>query len=487
MNDLNLHSQLPIADDVTRELPYALQPEKSVLSYILQDPQEFLTRAIEEGITESHFYLPQHQTLYSFVLDIFQENEEIEMIGLVQRLLDAGKLEKCGGAGYIVEINSYSFVGGHFDNHLHHIKNKYILRSLIRASNNTVAAVYEEPEDPSIILDEAERQILSIRESSSKEEDISNKAILREITKEMIERAQGNRPAATGVLTQFEDLDRMTGGFKPGELIIIAARPSMGKTSLLMNIIENMVIGQDLPSLVFSAEMPKKQILERLTYGLAGFSASIFLRGEKLTEEQGKKFKSATIKIANAPLFIDDKASPTINEIRAKARRMHRKHGIKVIGLDYLQLCKSTSKQAMGSREREISDISSGLKALAKELNIPIIVLAQLNRDAEKRTGKSKGRPQMSDLRESGAIEQDADVIGMLTRPAYYAATDAEKESLAGKAELIIAKNRNGGTGSVNMTFIENLMKFKSGAPIITTIIPNPVPAPVDNRFNRIR
>ena len=485
MNDLSLQKQLPIDDDVTRELPHALMPEKSILSTMLQDSQEYISTAIEEGVTEAHFYLPQHKELYGFLLQLFSEDEEIELISLVQKLLDAGKLDKCGGPGEVMGLYSYTPSPGHFLHHLKHVKDKYTLRALIRVSNNTVAAVYEEPEDPGSILDEAEREILAIREGNAKDNDVSNKSLLREIMAEMVDRANGKRPSTTGILTGFEDLDRMTGGLKPGELIIIAARPSMGKTSLLMNIIENMAVDQNIPSLVFSAEMPKKQILERMTYGRAGFSASIFLRGVKPTKQNLDRFRTATAQIADAPLYVDDKASPTINEIRAKARRMHRKHGIKAIGLDYLQLCKSTSKQAQGSREREIAEISSGLKALAKDLNVPIIVLAQLNRDAEKRTGKSKGRPQMSDLRESGAIEQDADVIAMLTRPAYYAATDAEKETLAGKAELIIAKNRNGGTGSVQMTFIEDVMQFKNGAPAVKEIKPKPIVAePVANRFN---
>lgn len=468
MSDLHLTHQQSLApvDDVTRALPHAPMPEKAILSRMLQDPQEAIPNAIEEGVTDSWFYLPAHQELFRFIIHLFEQNIEIELVSLAQRLHDAGKLEKCGGISYLAEINSYASFGTSFTQHVKHLKDKHILRALIRTSNNTVAAVYENPEEPTDILDEAEREILAIRESNAKEEDQSNNAILLDITLEMVERSKGERPKTDGILTGFEEIDRLTGGLRPGELIIIAARPSMGKTACLMNIIENITIDQNLPSMVFSAEMPKKQLLERMVYGRAGFSKSIFSRGQKLTEHNIKGFQRAAAQIKTAPLHIDDKASPTINEIRAKARRMHRKHGIKVIGLDYLQLCKSTSQQAKGSREREIAEISAGLKALAKDLNIPIIVLAQLNRDSEKRTGKSKGRPQMSDLRESGAIEQDADIIAMLTRPAYYAATEEEKEALAGQAELIIAKNRNGATGSAHLTFIEELMKFKNGAPV---------------------
>jgi replicative DNA helicase len=466
MSAINLFSQPPErdADSVIQALPHAVGPEKSVLSSILQDPQEFLNLAIEEGLSEAHFYLPNHSALYSVLLSLHAASEEIELVSLYQKLLDRGILEKCGGMGAITEIYTYAPSPGHFRHHLRHITDKHTLRALIRVSNQTVADVYDNPEEPNTILDEAERAIMAIREGNTKETATTIRDDLREIADDLERRIKGDHSKDTGIKTGFIDLDRMSGGLKPGEVFVIAARPSMGKTSLMMNIVENICLDQLIPTLVFSAEMPRRQIVSRLNYSRAKLHLSQLSRGQSFTKQELERFRQAHRDIGDAPLLIDDKAAPTINEIRAKARRAKRKHGIKLIALDYLQLCKSTSKQALGSREREIAEISAGLKEIAKDLEVSIIVLAQLNRDAEKRSGKSKGRPQMSDLRESGAIEQDADVIGLLTRAAYYAADEQEKATLQGKAELIIAKNRNGATGSCKLTFIEEMMRFETAA-----------------------
>lgn len=479
--ELQKQQRDPDHDNVTRSLPHAVGPEKSVLSQCMQDPQEYLTIAIEEGITEKHFYLPQHAALYEFLIELFQANQEIELVSLVQKLLDAGKLDKCGGPGEVAGLYTYSPSSGYFRSHLQHIKDKHTLRELLRACNSTVAAVYEEPEQPSVLLDEAERSILAIREGTSNREDESNREVLSQIMQELQMRIEGKRPDSAGITTGFTDLDTMTGGLKKGEVFIIAARPSMGKTSLMMNIVEHICLDCGIPTQVFSAEMTKKQLIERLTYARAKFAASQLLRGYRPTKPELEKFRLATTQIDAAPLFIYDKASPTINELRAKARRAKRKHGIGAIAMDYLQLFKSTSKQAQSSREREIAEISAGIKGMAKDLDVPIILLAQLNRGPENRTGKAKGRPQMSDLRESGSIEQDADVIGLLTRPAYHAATEEEKKALAGVAELIIAKNRNGATGLLPLTFIEELMRFETGPPAKEE---PEEPAPKENRYS---
>jgi len=461
---MSLFSQPPErdADSVIQALPHAVGPEKSVLSSILQDPQEFLSLAIEEGLSEAHFYLPPHAALYAVLLDLHAASEEIELVSLYQKLLDRGLLEKCGGMAAISEIYTYAPALGHFRHHLGHIKDKFTLRALIRASNQTVADVYDNPEEPNAILDEAERNIMAIREANTREAASTIRDDLREIADDLERRIKGDTSKETGIKTGFVDFDRMTGGLKPGEVTVIAARPSMGKTALMMNMVEYACLDQLMPVLVFSAEMPRRQIVSRLNYSRAKLNLGILSRGQTFSKQELERFRQAHRDIGDAPLHIDDKAAPTINEIRAKARRAKRKHGIKLIALDYLQLCKSTSKQAIGSREREIAEISAGLKALAKDLDVAVIVLAQLNRDADKRAGKAKGRPQMSDLRESGAIEQDADVIGLLTRAAYYATDEAEKKSAQGRSELIVAKNRNGATGTCKLVFIEELMRFET-------------------------
>jgi replicative DNA helicase len=257
----------------------------------------------------------------------------------------------------------------------------------------------------------------------------------------------------------------MSNGLKPGEMFVIAARPSMGKTSLMMNIVEHVCIEQSKPSLIFSCEMSSFQIVQRLVFSRAKFALSKLTRGYAPDKGDLTRIQRAAMEVSNARMFIDDTPGITINEVRAKARRKKRDEGLEFIAIDYLQLMKSRTKQAENSREREIAEISAGIKGLAKELQVPIVILAQLNRGPETRSGKSVGVPRMSDLRESGSIEQDADMVGLLYRSAYYAEDAEEKEAEAGKAELVLAKNRNGETGHIPLTFIADLMRFESGPP----------------------
>jgi len=267
-----------------------------------------------------------------------------------------------------------------------------------------------------------------------------------------------------GASTGYTDLDRMCKGLKPGEMFVVAARPSMGKTSFMMNVAEHICIDQGVPSMVFSCEMTAFQIVQRLLFARARFPMAQLGKGFKPKKEDLMRIKRAAEEIASSKLFVDDTAGILIDTLRAKARRRKREDNIGFIAIDYLQLLKSGSKQAQNSREREIGEISAGIKALAKELSLPILVLAQLNRGPEGRTGKSLGVPRMSDLRESGTIEQDADMIGLLYRTAYYAETEEEKEAEAGRAELLLSKNRNGETGHVPLTFIAELMRFETRA-----------------------
>ena len=284
----------------------------------------------------------------------------------------------------------------------------------------------------------------------------------------MIEQFQAllaGEKGSQGISTGYQELDRMSNGLKPGKMFVIAARPSMGKTSLMMNIVEHVCIDQSKPSLIFSCEMSSFQIVQRLVFSRAKFALSKLTRGYAPDKGDLTRIQRAAMEVSNARMFIDDTPGITINEVRAKARRKKRDEGLEFIAIDYLQLMKSRTKQAENSREREIAEISAGIKGLAKELQVPIVILAQLNRGPETRSGKSVGVPRMSDLRESGSIEQDADMVGLLYRSAYYAEDAEEKEAEAGKAELVLAKNRNGETGHIPLTFIADLMRFESGPP----------------------
>lgn len=451
-------------DDVTRALPHAVGPEKSLLSTMLQDPQEYIGTAIEEKLTAGHFYDPRHSTLFGFLIELFEAGNEVELVSLVQRLLDKGLLEKVGGPGYLSELYTYAPSPGHFHHHLQHVKDKFILRAIIRSSNEAVAMAYETPDEVPELLDSVEQSFLAIRESSETNETKTLKQTVEEVFREF-QMLLSKEKTSSGISTGFEELDRKSGGLKAGEMFVVAARPSMGKTSFMMNIVENICLDQGKACMVFSCEMSAAQLVQRLLFARAKFSVSQLSRGYTPKKQELQRVQVACKQIMDSKLFIDDTAGISINELRAKARRKKRDENIEFIAIDYLQLMKSRTKQAENSREREIAEISGGIKALAKELSVPILILAQLNRGPEGRTGKSLGIPKMSDLRESGSIEQDADLVGLLYRNKYYAETEEERVDLDGKAELVLAKNRNGETGAIPLTFVEELMRFETGPP----------------------
>ena len=451
-------------DDVTRALPHALGPEKSLLSSMLQDPQEYIGVAIEEKLTKEHFYLPAHSTLFDFLIGLFEAGQEVELVSLVQRLLDRGLLDRVGGPAALTDLYTYAPSPGHFRHHLQHVKDKFVLRSIIQNSNEAIAQAYDAPDEVGSLLDTVESRILAIREGSETNKAPTIKQSVEEFSIYFQKLLAGEK-GASGLSTGFEELDKKSNGLKPGEMFVIAARPSMGKTSFMMNIAEHVCIDQGVPSMVFSCEMSAFQLVQRLVFARAKFAMSQLSRGYTPNKGDLQRVQRACLETAQAKLFIDDTPGITINELRAKARRKKRDENIQFIAIDYLQLMKSRTKQAENSREREIAEISAGIKGLAKELHLPILILAQLNRGPEGRTGKSLGVPRMSDLRESGSIEQDADMVGLLYRTAYYAENDEEREAEAGKANLVLAKNRNGETGDIPLTFIAELMRFESGPP----------------------
>jgi replicative DNA helicase len=448
-------------DDVMRAMPHALGPEKSILSSMLQNPTEHISTAIEEKLTRAHFYLPAHAIIFDLLLEFFEKNIQVELVSLVQKLIDKGLLESVGGPAALTELYSYAPNSGHFLTHLNFVKDKFTLRCIINSCNEAITGAFDSPEDVPQLLDSVETAVLAIRENSEVNRAVTVKSAVRDVM-EHFAALVSDEKKSQGFMMGYEVLDRMSGGLKPGEMFIIAARPSMGKTSFMMNIVEHICIDQQRPAMVFSCEMTTFQIVQRLIFSRARYKFSDLSKGLKPQKKDLLSIKRASEEISNAKLFIDDTASITINDLRAKARRKKRDEDIQLIAIDYLQLMRSLSKQAANSREREIAEISSGLKALAKELNIPVIVLAQLNRGPE---GRSGGTPRMSDLRESGSIEQDADMVGLLYRSAYYAENNEERQEEEGKAELLLAKNRNGETGSIPLTFIAPLMRFETGAP----------------------
>lgn len=442
-----------------RSLPNAIGPEKSMLSSMLQDPAEFVMQAEEFGLTPEHFYHPSHQTLFKILRDLSTAGTEIELVSLTQTLMDKGVLEQIGGPSALTEIYTYAPTAAHFQHHLNIVKDKFILRNIISSCTDAITRSFEDQEEVAALLDEVEQKIFAIREGADIEQAPTVKEDVRKVI-ESFEKYLAGGGAPMGIKSGYPQLDTMCNGLKAGEMFIIAARPSMGKTSFVMNIIEHTCLDAKLPSMVFSCEMTSEQIVQRLLFARAKYAITNLRNGFTPTKSDLMRIKNAAQEIAESKLFIDDTAGISISELRAKARRKKKEEDIQIIAIDYLQLMRSTSKQAQNSREREVAEISAGLKALAKELAIPIIVLAQLNRGPENRGGT----PRMSDLRESGSIEQDADMIGLLFRQAYMAESQEERDEQDGIAELNLAKNRNGPTGSIPLTFIKELMRFETRA-----------------------
>ncbi len=459
-------------------MPSAIDAEKSVLSSIMSDCQTYMATATERKLLAGHFYVPAHRLLFEVLQEYDAEGRSVELVSFTQTLLDRkvpnpkgshlppldrSLMEEIGGPSNLASIFSFAATNAHFDYHLEMVLEKFILRSVIKTCTESITRAYEDQEEVAGLLDSVEQDILAIREGSTANEETTLKSAVVEVV-ESFEKMISGQGQVQGLQTGYDVLDKMNNGLKGGDMFIIAARPAMGKTSFVMNVVEHVCLDQGLPSMVFSCEMPTVQLVQRMLFARSKVSLNKIKNGIKPTKADFVRFSKTAQEISESKLFIDDTAGISINELRAKARRRAKEDGIKLIAIDYLQLMKSLSKQAQNSREREVAEISAGLKALAKELKIPVIVLAQLNRGPEGRTGKSLGVPRMSDLRESGSIEQDADMVGLLYREAYYAEDEEEKEEKAGKANLLIAKNRNGPTGSVPLTFIDEFMRFEARA-----------------------
>lgn len=463
--DLKEGTASPAAAEHT-VMPQAPNVEKSLLSMMSIDPTNIISQCIADGLTREFFYVPAHRILWELFSKRYEQNMPLDAVSVAQELADRHQLEAVGGHAGLMDVISYATTTALSRHHFDTLKEKYVRRAIILASNSAADAAYTSEAEVDQLLDETEQRVMQIRQSTAKGAKWSlNEDIKAAVTN--MERMMSSHGEILGLSTGYPRLDKMINGLKGGELFVIAARPSMGKTSLLLNIVEHLVLDVKKPVLVFSCEMPSVQLVERLLYARSSVSKQKLLAQQGvLTPDDMKRFRHAMLELRESKLVIDDTAAISISELRAKARRVQREHpDLAAIGIDYLQLMRSHTKQAQNSREREIAEISGGLKSLAKELNIPIIVLAQLNRGPENRTGKNKGTPMMSDLRESGAIEQDADMIGLLYRSAYYAEDDEERETVGTDANLALAKNRNGPTGDVPLTFTAELMRFSSRIP----------------------
>ncbi len=442
--------------------PQAIDVEMAVLGAMMLD-KGAIAKAIEI-LDDTSFYKPAHQRIFAAMIALFEKSEPVDLITLVEELRRRAELEKIGGEYYLTELTSKVTTAANIEYHAHIVLEKALMRQLISSSSEVVGRAYSETEDALDLLDEAEQKIFQISEQRMKKSFVSMNTAVHQ-TMEMIESIHGKHSGVTGVPSAFTELDNYTGGFQKSDLIIVAGRPSQGKTALVLSIARNAAILHDVAVGFFSLEMSSQQLVLRLICAEARVDAHMVRTG-RLPEDEWRKLSTSVGKLYKAKIFIDDTPALTALEIRAKARRLKAEHNVGMIIVDYLQLMQGP-KNAQ-SREQEISTISRSLKALAKELNIPVVALSQLNRAVEMRGDK---RPVLADLRESGAIEQDADVVLFVHRPEMFGiTTDENNDSTEGMAEIIVGKQRNGPTGSARLAFIkqyarfENLTRFREAA-----------------------
>jgi replicative DNA helicase len=437
-----------------RTLPHSLDAEKSVLGAILIHNDAFNHAA--ELLDSQDFFRDAHRRIFDGMVVLSERGDAIDFITLKEELARGGNLDEVGGPAYIAALADGVPRSANVEYYARIVKEKSTLRSLIHSANKILADAYEAEQEPEALLDEAERSIFSIAEGRIREGFVP----LRDLVQSSfatIEKLQQSKGAITGVPTGFADLDEMTTGFHPGDLVVVAARPSMGKTSFVLNIAQHVGTHTAMTVGFFSLEMSKEQLFMRMLTSEARIDAHRFRSGF-LNEKDYGNLSHALGTLAEARVFIDDTASIGVLEMRAKCRRLKAEHGLDMIIIDYLQLMQGRGR--FESRQQEVSAISRSLKGLAKELSCPIIALSQLSRAPE---GRTDHRPQLSDLRESGAIEQDADLVCFIYRPEVYDKEEANPEN-QGIAEIIIGKQRNGPIGTVKLSFLNQYTRFENYA-----------------------
>jgi replicative DNA helicase len=428
----------------------------SVLGAILQSSEAFLKCL--ELLRPDHFYRDAHRKIFAAAQGLFARSEPVDLITATNELRRRNELEEVGSAAYLASLVEAVPTAANVSYHARIIRDKALLRQLIDVATGIVGLGYADQEEAEQVLEEAEQQIFKISEDRVRRSFLPLKSILKDAF-EQVERLYDRKTQVTGVPTGFADLDMRTAGLQPSELIVIAGRPSMGKTSFALNIARNAAIEEQIPVGIFSLEMSKEQVVQRMLSSEAEVDSNRIRTGY-LRETDWPKLTNAAGRLSEAPIFIDDSAAITLIELRAKSRRLKAEQNIGLVVIDYLQLISGRLRSE--NRQQEVSEICRGLKAMAKELKVPVVALSQLARRTEER---EEGRPQLSDLRESGAIEQDSDVVVFLYRPGYYRARRGGKEGAIDserdtKTEVIIAKQRNGPTGTVEMAFIREYVKF---------------------------
>ena len=448
--------------------PQAPELEEAVLGALMIEKDAY--SLVSEILRPESFYEHRHQLIYAAITDLAIQQKPIDILTVAEQLRSRGNLEEAGGPFYITQLSGKVASSAHIEYHARIIAQKFLARELISFTSNIQTKAFDETQDVDDLMQEAEGKLFEISQQNMKKDYTQINPVIQEAY-EMLQKAAARTDGLSGLSSGFHQLDKMTSGWQNSDLIIIAARPAMGKTAFVLSMAKNMAVNSKVPVALFSLEMSNVQLVNRLIVNVCEIPGEKIKSGQLAPYEWGQldyKIKE----LYDAPLYVDDTPSLSVFELRTKARRLVREHGVKIIIIDYLQLM-NASGMSFGSRQEEVSTISRSLKGLAKELNIPIIALSQLNRGVENREGIDGKRPQLSDLRESGAIEQDADMVCFIHRPEYYKIyTDEKGNDLHGMAEIIIAKHRNGAVGDVLLRFRGEYARFQN--PDDDMIVPMP-------------
>ena len=438
--------------------PQAPELEEAVLGALMIERDAY--SLVSEILRPESFYDVRHQLIYKAISTLAMQQQPVDILTVVEQLKKTGELDEVGGPFYITQLSGKVASSAHIEYHARIIAQKFLARELITFTSNIQTKAFDATQDVDDLMQEAEGKLFEISQQNMKKDYTQINPVIQEAY-QLIQKAAARTDGLSGLPSGFHQLDKMTSGWQNSDLVIIAARPAMGKTAFVLSMAKNIAVDQKVPVALFSLEMSNVQLVNRLIVNVCEISGEKIRSGQLAPYEWGQldyKIKD----LYDAPLYVDDTPSLSVFELRTKARRLVREHGVKVIIIDYLQLMNANG-MSFGSRQEEVSTISRSLKGLAKELNIPIIALSQLNRGVENREGVDGKRPQLSDLRESGAIEQDADMVCFIHRPEYYKIYQDEKgNDLHGMAEIIIAKHRNGAVGDVLLRFRSEFARFQN-------------------------
>ena len=447
----------PIDPNFAHVQPQAVEIERVVLGALMVDSDAF--SVVSELLKPETFYEPRHQKIYDAIRNMNMDERPVDIMTLNDELSKMGEIDKVGGVDYLMEISSQVASAAHVESHARILAEKYMQRQLIHFAGDIETKAYDSSVDVDELMQQAEGSLFQISQNNMKQ-DFTQVAPVVKNAVEILQRAASNKGGLTGIPTGYTGMDEITSGWQASDLVIIAGRPAMGKTSFALSIAKNVAVDYGVPIGFFSLEMNNVQLVNRLISNVCEVSGRKILNGQ-LDPSDWERLDKRIGRLTDAPIYVDDTPGLSVFELRTKARRLVREKGVKIIMIDYLQLMNANGMK-FGSRQEEVSTISRSLKGLAKELDIPVLALSQLSRNVENREGLEGKRPQLSDLRESGAIEQDADMVLFVHRPEYYHIYQDEKgNDLHGMAQIIIAKHRKGSTGDVLLNFRGEFTRFQ--------------------------